>query len=93
MSGSQPEEQVNKTRLLQSAIYGQVVGCRQSGSYPETGLEEITGGRSRRLARSTPAWSPMGDSVVFTSERGGSAALYRIRPDGTGLDRRTDASV
>ena len=33
-----------------------------------------------------PAWSPKGDWIVFTSERAGSADLYRIHPDGTGLD-------
>lgn len=37
-----------------------------------------------------PAWSPKGHWIVFTSERGGSADLYRIHPDGTGLDRLTD---
>lgn len=36
-----------------------------------------------------PAWSPKGDWIVFTSERAGSADLYRIHPDGTGLDRLT----
>src|SRR5688572_6291890 len=29
--------------------------------------------------------------VVFTSERGGSADIYRVRPDGSGLERLTDA--
>jgi Tol biopolymer transport system component len=37
-----------------------------------------------------PAWSPKGDWIVFTSERGGSADLYRIHPDGTGMERLTD---
>ena len=36
------------------------------------------------------SWSPKGDWIVFTSERAGSADLYRIHPDGTGLDRLTD---
>jgi Tol biopolymer transport system component len=34
-------------------------------------------------------WSP--DWIVFTSERNGSADLYRIKPDGTGLERLTDS--
>ena len=32
-----------------------------------------------------PAWSPKGDWIAFTSERNGSADLYRVHPDGTGL--------
>jgi TolB protein len=38
-----------------------------------------------------PVWSPDGAWVVFTSEREGSADLYRVRPDGSGLDRLTDS--
>ena len=37
-----------------------------------------------------PSWSPKGDWIVFTSERAGSADLYRIDPDGAGLERLTD---
>jgi Tol biopolymer transport system component len=37
-----------------------------------------------------PSWSPKGDWIVFTSERAGSADLYRIHPDGGGLERLTD---
>jgi TolB protein len=36
------------------------------------------------------AWSPDGNSIVFTSERNGSADLYRVNADGTGLERLTD---
>src|SRR5262245_62827164 len=38
-----------------------------------------------------PAWAPDGASIVFTSERNGSADLYRVKPDGTGLERLTDS--
>ena len=39
----------------------------------------------------TPSFSPDGQWVVFTSERdAGSTDLYRIRPDGTDLERLTD---
>jgi Tol biopolymer transport system component len=37
-----------------------------------------------------PAWAPDGRSIIFTSERDGSADLYRVNPDGTGLERLTD---
>src|SRR5258708_38679114 len=37
-----------------------------------------------------PAWSPDGQWIVFTSERDGSADRYRMRPDCSGVERRTD---
>ena len=37
------------------------------------------------------AWAPDGSSIVFTSERNGSADLYRVRRDGSGLERLTDS--
>src|SRR5215204_1966370 len=36
------------------------------------------------------AWSSDGTAIVFTSERNGSADLYRVNPDGTNLQRLTD---
>jgi Tol biopolymer transport system component len=36
-------------------------------------------------------WSPDAASIVFTSERNGSADLYRAKPDGTGIERLTDS--
>src|SRR5215475_869023 len=38
-----------------------------------------------------PVWSPDGSSIVFTSDREGSADLFRIKPDVTGLERLTDS--
>ncbi len=38
-----------------------------------------------------PAWSPDGTWLAFTSEREGSADLYRVRPNGADLERLTDS--
>ncbi len=38
----------------------------------------------------TPSYSVDGKWIAFTSERGGSADIYRIHPDGSGLERLTD---
>ena len=38
----------------------------------------------------TPSFSADGKWIVFTSERGGSADIYRVHADGTGLERLTD---
>lgn len=38
----------------------------------------------------SPSYSPDGKWVVFTQERGGLSDIYRIHPDGTGLERLTD---
>ncbi|SRR6266508_1014951 len=37
-----------------------------------------------------PVWAPDGASIVFTSDRDGSANLFRVKPDGTGLERLVD---
>src|SRR4051812_23793456 len=37
-----------------------------------------------------PAFAPDGQSIVFTSERGGSPDLYRVKSDGSGLEQLTD---
>ena len=36
-----------------------------------------------------PVWAPDGASIVFTSDRDGSAELYRVKPDGSALERLT----
>ena len=37
-----------------------------------------------------PVWAPDGSTIVFTSDRAGSADLYRVRPDGSGLEQLTN---
>ena len=37
-----------------------------------------------------PAWSPDGAWIVFTSDRAGSADLFRVRPNGADLERLTE---
>ena len=37
------------------------------------------------------AWSADGAWIALTSERDGSADIYRVRPDGSGLERLTDS--
>ena len=36
-----------------------------------------------------PVWAPDGKSIVFTSDRNGSADLFRVNPDGSGLTALT----
>jgi Tol biopolymer transport system component len=36
-----------------------------------------------------PAWSPDGATIAFASTRDGKRDLYRVRPDGTRLERLT----
>jgi Tol biopolymer transport system component len=38
-----------------------------------------------------PVWAPDGGSIVFTSDREGSADLFRVKPDGTRIERLTDS--
>ncbi len=38
----------------------------------------------------SPSFSPDGQWIVFTSEHDGTADIYRVHPDGTGLERLTD---
>lgn len=37
----------------------------------------------------SPAWSPRGDWIAFTSERAGPANLFRMHPDGSDVERLT----
>jgi Tol biopolymer transport system component len=41
-------------------------------------------------AEYSPSWSADGQWIVYTQERAGASDIYRIHPDGTGLERLTD---
>lgn len=60
-------------------------------------IADAVGTRERKLLPTTgfdynASFSPDGRWIVFTSERGafGQSDIYRVRPDGTGLERLTD---
>ncbi len=63
----------------------------------EVFVTRIDDGSSRNLSNSPafdgwPMWAPDGLSIVFASNRGGGVnvgQIYRVRPDGTGLERLT----
>lgn len=59
-------------------------------------IADADGSHEQPLVAQTEAdydatWAPDGGSIVFTSERNGSADLYRVKPDGTSLERLTDS--
>jgi Tol biopolymer transport system component len=57
---------------------------------------DLATGKSRKLETGSeydvfPDWSPRGDWIAFTSKRDGDYEIYRIRPDGSSLQRLTHA--
>ena len=58
-------------------------------------IADADGKRERALLATSnldysPSFSADGQWVVFTSERDGQAEIYRVRPDGSGMERLTD---
>ena len=74
---------------------------RDHPSFPQPGqiglfIAAADGSNERPLVQPSDVdydatWSPDGASIVFTSERNGSADLYRVKADGSGLERLTDS--
>jgi Tol biopolymer transport system component len=57
---------------------------------------DVATGAARKLETGSdfdtfPTWSPRGDWIAFTSRRDGDYEIYRIRPDGTDLERLTQS--
>jgi TolB protein len=77
---AQAPQTILETRL-QPARFGLFIayadGSGEHPLMPATGLDY------------NPAWSPDGQWIIFTSERDGPAQLYRVKPDGTGVEALT----
>lgn len=77
---AQAPQTILETRLLPARIGLFIANADGSGEHPlipATGLDY------------NPAWSPDGQWIIFTSERDGPAQLYRVKPDGTGVEALT----
>ncbi len=55
----------------------------------ESGKERLLLSSEGQYATWSPHWLPDGSGLVFLSDRGGSANIWLIQPDGTGLQQLT----
>jgi dipeptidyl aminopeptidase/acylaminoacyl peptidase len=83
VAGAAPPQRIVYTRVFPNA--GQIglfiAAADGSGERPLLTVRDID---------YDAVWAPDGKSIVFTSDRDGSADLYRVVPDGSGLERLTD---
>ena len=89
--GCTAAERILMTRLGPSQSPDRLRPCLQDGARRH--CFEAQGFHEQKLTEGyldyNPVWSPDGQWIVFTSERNGSADLYRMRPDGSGLEQLT----
>ena len=85
------------TLTAQTSAPRKLAATRVFGSPGQVGLfiAMSDGSDEHRLLESKdsdydPVWAPDGSTIVFTSDRAGSADLYRVRPDGSGLEQLTN---
>lgn len=65
-------------------------GQRRITDFPRTTPRFSPGGIFPVMSGAvTPAWSPDGDWIAFASNHEGNYDIYRIRPDGSGMERIT----
>ena len=83
VSGAAPPKRIAYTRVFPNA--GQiglfVAAADGSDEHPLLAVRDID---------YDAVWAPDGRSIVFTSDRDGSADLYRVAPDGSALEKLTD---
>jgi TolB protein len=76
-----------------SAAAERILMTRLGPSQSSLFVSNADGTGEQRLSQGyldyNPVWSPDGQWIAFTSERNGSADLYRMHPDGSGLEQLT----
>ena len=85
-AGTAVSSRIAFVRVAAAAGEPQIFIAAADGSdeHPLPGISDTDGSASYDAV-----WAPDGKSIVFTSERDGSADLYRVNPDGSGLKRLT----
>jgi Tol biopolymer transport system component/serine/threonine protein kinase len=92
---SQPERVIGGSRAIYNgdiASDGTTLVTNSYGRQEDLFIATVGGGVTRQLTNDAfkdrlPRWSPDGSRIVFFSDRGGTYALWWIRPDGSGLDQ------
>src|SRR5580704_5893201 len=79
---------------LVSSAADRILMTRLGPSEASLMISNRDGSEERALTKGSldynPAWSADAKWIAFTSERNGSADLYRMHADGSGVERLTD---